>query len=47
MTRAAQIESWGALGEKGDAADVLMEGQKGIKYSKADVVCPACSAELA
>lgn len=46
VTQAAQIESWGALGEKGDAADALMEGRKSMKYSKADVVWPACSAKL-
>ena len=39
----AEIESWGDVGEKGDAADALLDGQKSIKYSKADMVGPKCS----
>ena len=45
LTHPAEIASWGAVGEKGDAADALLDGQKGIKYSKADMVCPGRSSE--
>ena len=42
----AEIESWGDVGEKGDAAGALIDGQKSIKYSKADMVGPKCSTAL-
>ena len=42
-----EVESWNVIGGKGDAASALADGQKSIKYSKAEQVCPTWSAGCA